>query len=113
MSLPEASIGSMPADLDYAAAGAMTELASASPAALTGLAGLAADPVGICAHVRSLVLQPHDATSLGVPSNRLAEKDLRPAARLVEILMALDRAPLHLSREPAGGSSAHAGTSPC
>ncbi len=92
----------MLADLDYAAAGPITELASVSPAALTGLAGLATDPVGICAHVHSLVLQPDDATSLGVRADRLTEKDIRPAARLVEILMALDRAPLHLSREAAG-----------
>jgi Transglutaminase-like superfamily len=92
----------MPADLDYAAAGRITELASVSPAALTGLAGLAADPVGICAQVHSLVLQPADATSLGVPPDRLAEKDIRPAARLVEILMALDRAALHLPREAPG-----------
>jgi Transglutaminase-like superfamily len=92
----------MPADLDYAAAGRITELASVSPAALTGLAGLAADPVGICAQVHSLVLQPADATSLGVRPDRLAEKDIRPAARLVEILMALDRAPLHLPREAPG-----------
>lgn len=102
MSVPAASIASMPADLDYAAAGPITELASVSPAALTGLAGLAADAVSICAHVHSLVLQPDDATSLGVRSDRLAEKDIRPAARLVEILMALDRAPLHLSREASG-----------
>jgi hypothetical protein len=92
----------MLADLDYAAAGPITELASVSPAALTGLAGLATDPVGICAHVHSLVLQPDDATSLGVRTDRLAEKDIRTAARLVEILMALDRAPLHQSREAAG-----------
>lgn len=102
MSVPAASIASMAADLDYAAAGPITELASVSPAALTGLAGIATDPVGICAHVHSLVLQPGDATSLGVQSDRLAEKDIRPAARLVEILMALDRAPLHLSRGAAG-----------
>jgi hypothetical protein len=92
----------MLADLDYAAAGPITELASVSPAALTGLAGVATDAVGICAQVHSLVLQPDDATSLGVQSDRLAEKDIRPAARLVEILMALDRAPLHQSREAGG-----------
>jgi hypothetical protein len=92
----------MLADLDYAAAGPITELASVSPAALTGLAGVATDAVGICAQVHSLVLQPDDVTSLGVQSDRLAEKDIRPAARLVEILMALDRAPLHQSREARG-----------
>jgi hypothetical protein len=102
MSVPAPNIASMPADLDYATAAPITELASISPAALTGLAGIATDPVGICAQVHSLVLQPGDATSLGMSADRLAEKDIRPAARLVEILMALDRAPLHLSREATG-----------
>ncbi len=88
----------MPADLDYAAAGPLTELGGLSPAALAGLARIARDPVSICAHVHDLVVQPHDAAALGVRPDRLAEKDIRPAAMLVEILTALAPDPLHLPR---------------
>ncbi len=88
----------MPADLDYATAGPLTDLGGLSPAALAGLAQVATDPVGICAQVHSLVIQPHDAAALGVRPDRLAERDIRPAAMLVEILTALDPGPLHLPR---------------
>jgi hypothetical protein len=110
LSVPAASIGAMPADLEYAApggsaadidytaAGPLTGLNSVSPVALAGLSQVAADPVSICQHVHSLVIQPHDAAAAGVRADRLAEKDIRPAAMLVEILMALDPAPLHLPR---------------
>jgi len=89
------------ADLDYAAAGPLTELRSVSPAGLAGLSQLATDPVTICRHVHNLVIQPHDAAAAGVHAGRLAEKDIRPAAMLVEILMALGPAPLHLARSAA------------
>jgi hypothetical protein len=88
----------MPAVLDYATAGPITTLADASPVAL---AGIASDPVGICAHVHSLIIQPHDAMELGLPPERIAEKDIRPAARLTDRLLALDPAPLQAPREPA------------
>jgi hypothetical protein len=52
--------------------------------------------------VHSLVIQPQDAAAAGVRPDRLAEKDIRPAARLVEILVALDLAPLQVPREAAG-----------
>jgi Transglutaminase-like superfamily len=105
-----ASIGGMPVDLndaapggssagvDYTAAGPLTELNSVSPAALAGLSRVSADPMTICQHVHSLVIQPHDAAAAGVHADRLAEKDIRPAAMLVEILMALEPTPLHLPR---------------
>lgn len=105
-----ASIGSMPvgleyavsggsaANIDYSAAGPLTELNSISPAALAGLAQIAAEPVAICQHVHSLVIQPYAVAASGIHADRLAEKDIRPAAMLVEILMALDPTPLHVHR---------------
>ncbi len=96
--LEYAARGGSAADIDYTAAGPLTELNSISPAVLAGLSRVAADPVTICEHVHSLVIQPHDAAAAGVHADRLAEKDIRPAAMLVEILMALDPAPLHLPR---------------
>jgi hypothetical protein len=110
LSVLVASIGSMPAgleyaarggsaaDIDYTAAGPLTELNSISPAALAGLAQIAADPVAICQHVHSLVIQPYAVAAAGIHADRLAEKDIRPAAMLVEILMALNPAPLHVHR---------------
>jgi hypothetical protein len=58
------------------------------------------DPVGICAAVQSLVIQPTDAAALGVPEERLAEKNIRPVDKLVATLTALDPAPLHHPRTP-------------
>lgn len=62
----------------------------------------APDPVGIrAAAVQNLVIQPTDAAAaLGVPEERLAEKDIRPVKALVATLTALDPAPLHHARTP-------------
>jgi Transglutaminase-like superfamily len=90
----------MSGDLDYAATGPMTDLSCVSQAALAGLSQLAPDPVGICRHVHSLVIQPHDTTASGIGPDRLPEKDVRPAGKLVEILTALDPTPLHVARSP-------------
>jgi hypothetical protein len=44
--------------------------------------------------VHALVIQPHDASALGLPARRLAEIQLRPAVALIGTLLALDPAPL-------------------
>jgi hypothetical protein len=92
------NIAGVAAELDYAIAGPLTALAGVTPAAL---AGIAPDPVGICQHVHSLVIQPHDAMALGLAPERIPEKEIRPAARLAERLLELDPAPLNVPREPA------------
>ncbi len=74
--------------------------------ALTGvdrhaLAGLAAEPVEICWPVHGLVIQPGGATGLGLPADRLAENQIRPAAGLVGALLRTDPAPLTELRAPA------------
>jgi Transglutaminase-like superfamily len=79
-------------------AGLSVPVTSISPAALAGLAQIAADPVAICEHVHSLVIQPYAVAAAGIHADRLAEKDIRPAAMLVEILIALNPAPLHVHR---------------
>jgi hypothetical protein len=63
--------------------------------------GLPEDPEGICAAVRDLVIMPWDAPAAGIPERRLAEKDIRPASRLIEVLASRDPAPFHLPRPPA------------
>lgn len=63
--------------------------------------GLPTDPVGICAVVRGLVIQPDDATAAGIGPDRLREKDIRPVARLLDVLAGLDPAPLTVARGPA------------
>src|ERR1700677_1702276 len=60
------------------------------------------DPVRICAAVQRLVIQPHDAIAAGVPESRLAEKNIRPVSRQIEVLAGLDPAPLSKPRPPAG-----------
>ena len=63
--------------------------------------GLPDDPVGICAAVQGLVIQPQDALAARVREHRIPEKNIRPVRRQLEILAALDPAPLHLARPPS------------
>jgi hypothetical protein len=79
----------------YRQAGPITTLAGA-PAAL--LDGLPADPVALCAVAHGLVIQPADASRAGVAADRLAEKDVRPAADLLGVLGGLDPRPLTAPR---------------
>jgi hypothetical protein len=99
--------------LDYSRPGLLTRL-DAARAEL--LAGLPDDPVGVCAAVQSLVIQPTDAAVLGLPEERTAEKDIRPAGGLVAALTALDPAPLHRPRPPEArvvGTCRHFATLTC
>jgi transglutaminase superfamily protein len=73
--------------------------------ALTGissdaLAGLPDDPAGLCRVVSGLVIQPHEAGAAGVPSSRVGEKNIRPAAQIIDALLAVDGSPLSSPREP-------------
>jgi hypothetical protein len=82
---------------DYAGPGPLTDLTAVDPAAL---AGLPADPVGICRCVTSLVLHPMVTGDLVLPAERLEDNQLRPAARIIRALLRLDPAPLAVPREP-------------
>lgn len=82
--------------IDYRSPGPFTDLGAVDPAALRGIA---ADPVGVCRPVPRLVIQPHEAPQAGIGADRLAENQIRPAAALVERLMAVDAAPLSAGRE--------------
>jgi Transglutaminase-like superfamily len=97
VSVPVASITCVVADPYYATAGPMTSLREVSPAAL---AGIGADPLGVCDPVSSLVIHPDEAGELG--PERFASNGIRPAAAIVQALLALDPSPLHVPREPAG-----------
>ncbi|MFD4502074.1 transglutaminase-like domain-containing protein [Streptomyces sp. NPDC058457] len=83
--------------LDHSRPGPLTRLAADQ---LWLVEGLPADPVGMCAAVQSLVVQPTEAAALGVPEERLAEKNIRPVNELVARLTALDPSPLHHPRPP-------------
>ncbi|MFI5674466.1 transglutaminase-like domain-containing protein [Streptomyces cellulosae] len=99
--------------LDHARPGPLTRLRT-EQLALTD--GLPDDPVGVCAAVRSLFIQPVDALPLGVPEARIAEKDIRPVSELIAALTALDPAPLHRPRMPhkrVVGSCRHFATLAC
>ena len=50
--------------------------------------------------MHSLVLQPTAAEALGLPSERFAENQIRPAGKLVQQLLTLDPAPLGIARNP-------------
>jgi hypothetical protein len=83
--------------IDYAIPGPLTHLDRISRELLDPIGS---DAVDICAPVHSLVIQPADAKELGMPAQRFAENQLRPASKLVQTLMALDPAPLSVEREP-------------
>lgn len=83
--------------IDYAAPGPFTTLGTVNSAALESAGG---DPLAICFPVHSLFIQPSDAESLGMPYERLATNQIRPAATLVAELLALDPSPLTVAREP-------------
>jgi hypothetical protein len=86
----------MPEVIDYATPCALTSLFGIEA---DMLASVAHDPVAICSPVHALVLQPRDAEKLGLPPGRLAENQMRPAAKIVAVLTALGRTPLSLPRE--------------
>jgi hypothetical protein len=81
----------------YSVPGPLTDLSAVPPEVVK----TAAEPVAICALVPSLVIQPHEAEALGLPGQRLAERDIRSAASLISALLAANAAPLSIPREPA------------
>ncbi|MGW1507388.1 transglutaminase-like domain-containing protein [Streptomyces mirabilis] len=99
--------------LDYSRPGPFTSLDATQ---LPLIEGLPDDPVGICAAVQSLVIQPTDAAVLGISEDRIAEKNIRPVNELVTVLTGLDPAPLHQARTPETrvvGTCRHFATMAC
>lgn len=83
--------------IDYASPGPLTDLTDVSPSVLERVGGA---PPDICRPVHALVIQPRDAEPLGLADERFAENQVRPAASLIEALLALDPAPLDVARAP-------------
>jgi hypothetical protein len=75
-------------DIDYATPGVFTTVA---PEQVPLTKGLPDDPIGICAAVQQLFIQPTDAPAAGVPEERLPERNIRPASGLIDALTAIDR----------------------
>ncbi len=83
--------------IDYATPGPLTGLDNVSPSALERIPS---QPVQICRPVHSLVIQPDEAETLGVPAARFSENQIRPAGKVIDALLTLDSAPLDVPREP-------------
>jgi hypothetical protein len=83
--------------VDYSVPGLLTDLATINPQALERIPD---EPVEICRPAHTLVIQPSDAKSLGLPDDRFPENQLRPAAGLIGALLALNSAPLDVPRTP-------------
>jgi hypothetical protein len=83
--------------IDYSVPGLLTDLATINPQALQRIA---VEPVDICRPAHTLVIQPSDAESLGLPADRFSENQLRSAAGLIGALLALNSAPLDVPRTP-------------
>lgn len=75
----------------YLAPGALTSLSGVPESALQSQASTAAE---LCWPVHSLVVQPDEARQLGLPEQRLASNNVRPAAALIQAMLALDPRPL-------------------
>jgi len=74
-------------------------LTSLEPAQVDLGDGLGVDAVSICRAAQALVVEPDDATAAGVPEQRLAERNIRSARALIDVLTALDPRPLHHPRQ--------------
>ncbi len=81
--------------IDYAEPGALTSLSGAAEEALVPVGH---EAVAICSPVHGLVLQPTEAGKIGLPPERLAENQIRPAAKIVAVLCALGTTPLSMPR---------------
>jgi len=85
------------AAIDYTTPGPLTGLGGVDPRSLSHLGD---DPVEVCFPVHNLVIQPDAAASLGLPPDRLATNQIRPAAALIRSVLELDPAPLTTPRAP-------------
>src|SRR6266568_3802498 len=90
-------IGRVTDAIDYTVPGPLTDLTTISPAALERIPS---EPVDICRPAQTLVIQPSDAKALRLPDERFSENQFRPAAALVEALLALNPASLDVPRTP-------------
>ncbi len=86
----------MTRQIDYTVAGPFTTI---SPRHQPALAELPTDPLAICRLVPRLVLHPMVAEPLGLPGKRLAKKQVRPTDDILDLLLAMDPAPLTVARE--------------
>ena len=83
---------------DYRRPGPLTGI---DPAQAHLIVGLGAEPAAICTAVQGLVIEPDAAAAADVPEHRLAERNIRPARGLLDVLAALEPAPLHAKRGAA------------
>jgi hypothetical protein len=87
----------MTVPVDYRTPGVFTALTGVPASALRTEA---TGPVELCRPVHLLVLQPDEAADLGLPDERLAARNVRPAAALVRSILSLDPRPLAAPRPP-------------
>ncbi len=87
----------MKREINYAESGPLTGLRGLAPEVL---AGIGDDPVQVCMPVHLLVVQPYATNDLGLGEARLAERNLRPAALILDALLALNADPVVTSRPP-------------
>lgn len=64
------------------------------------LAGLPADPVGLCRVAQGLVMLPHLAAGFGIPDDRQEERSIRSTADVLRRALQLDGAPIEEERPP-------------
>jgi Transglutaminase-like superfamily len=85
-------------EIDYTDPGPFTGLEGLAEKVLKGIGD---DPLQLCMPAHLLVIQPRVAKDLGLGEDRLAESNLRPAARILDALLALNPAPAGEGRPAA------------
>jgi len=86
----------MTALIEYGSPGPLTEFKGIN---VEILANLGTEPVDLCMPTHSLVIQPSDAESMALPTERFVTNQVRPASALVNALLRLDPAPVDVPRE--------------
>ena len=81
----------MTALIEYGSPGPLTEFKGIN---VEILANLGTEPVDLCMPTHSLVIQPSDAESMALPTERFVTNQVRPASALVNALLRLDPAPV-------------------
>jgi hypothetical protein len=82
--------------IDYRVLGPLRDLSGFDPAILD----VGERPDEVCWPVHGLIVPPSDVATLGLASERFGENRLRPAAKLIERLLAMDPAPLNVRQTP-------------
>ena len=83
--------------IDYSTPGPLTTF---DPSQLSIVGGLERDPVALCRVAQGLVIPPDLATAVGIPAERHGERNIRPANKMLAVILDLNASSLDAPRAP-------------